>query len=1135
MASCDINLGRHKASAESLAKAEEAARGISDFEVAVIKGYEHLQNEVPLGAWKTYLKQQREQATKTRRVTEEDVFGNLDRNDDGIELMNILNLTGREFTTSRGKTETDLSYEAVKAIGIWKRHLIERGAPLSDSEVKNTLNALRAVVKQGKRKAKWESKRISAKKVIRKKLWQDKELFTVLDKLFNISTKFIRDYAGDNQADVESRYNQILDRITRREAILDISKDEIRQLKEDAEFVLQELGTIPEDVALITEEDKTAALMEFKNLVSDPDAFSKDQRMQRDIANELNTLTEEDLEVLDAAEIVYLVKGIKAMNNGMDPQLPVMKALRKVKQARVSKKITKSFRNTEGLSLLANAWSRGYGKLAEIFGDGNKNMFEYLFRSRSIVYAGDIIGDAGNVLYKEAGYELTKATERATIENEGLLNRADEVSDLLGVGNKRVEKIYTTAILSFVEQAESNVDQWTAEELIDSYIENGKKTKSINDASIKMMEKLKKKYMKDGKIDKEKLLADVEADKGMSALRQFNKDNSVQQIDKLVAVTAMRRGQAVPIISNHSPYRVLWTPKKGSVDPREEFRSRMQQAGKKASATHERMDRKGLKVAPVVDFDLLTSSTNNASELITDFHITPAAQLLYNTADDAVNTLVDEGASERAIAAAKGWRGFIQAEVQSVIENNTEDWNFLDAAAASILRANYAAKLVRVDKFVSETFGNALWWGIEDPGAWARGFNGHFSKRDDKALIFYNIGTIQTTKLQQAGVFAGKEVDPTQLGRTGRRGNTVSEYESETLKKVAQAAGKIGKVGQKISSGALSVPDRMITNPGFIGTFERSFEAETGIKLGKKEYDLIALNDEAFMNKHADAIKKAVLAADEKSVRAASTANTAAAVARFKKNPRDKALRKFYKMAAGYMMNFSINEGAAWKHYFRAAIGRGEMSRAQGAKGMVAVTLRMAAYRPMMTAVAIMLAKLGWGDEDDAEKGLDDVLKELVRDIYGSLLTNTLQGTQGGWIRQISALFVEYFNKKQYGDDYNAFEHSLMFVLIRDKNFRKNSKLADILFQLSGPAGGVLKDFDRVWQAAFDPNKNTEELFDDFMLELALLISAYTHVNPFYRDIVKNKDAKYWNERNSGRGRTRRKPREGRKPRKRER
>lgn len=1119
MASCEINIGGKKVDNQLVSKGVDIANKSGDFNMALIKSYDVVNDHVSLREWETYLKGVWETSPKSRRIKDGDFYEGTPT-DDVKAVKDILNLENQTFETSRGKIESAITEESKVALDTFRNHLIERSAPLSNVEVKRVLKSLKQLLEVGKRESKMDQMRTAARRAIRTKLGaklQQEGKFSGLDRLLGVTFPYIKKFKGNTSeythAEMMEDYREMLELLSARKKITEITDADLKKINNTVSKMTNALGAVPPQINKIDEGDKEAAKEQFKNMQEFIDPKTLKLRDERELAREMKELTDEDLEGLTAAEIMDLVDSVSAMQESILP-FPAVVALVKIKEYQAEKATEEVLENVEENDLV-NLWSRGYGKIAQLFGGNKKESFNYIFRSRSSAYAGTVIGDKKNVLFRQVARKLAVADERATQEKEGLYNREDIVSRALGEGSGRYKKIYTTAILSFVEQHELNDDQWSAEQLVDQYIDRGRNADLVSVEAIDLMKKLKEKYMKDGKFDKAALMNAVESDAGMRALRNYNLENGISVVEKLIHNNATMRGEAKPIIENRSPIKVLWTAKDGSVDPVIEFADSLNPDPAVRKKTTETSPSEGGPV-PVVDFDLLTSSTSFAAEVVTDYHVSPLLDLAWNSSEKALDNLIKKGAKPIAIAAARGWKQFMHSEIKGYIASHAENYSWLAEAGKLALKASYAAKLVRKDKIFSETIGNFSWWAIEDPGAAIRGLGSDAVHRADLGLILQNIGTFQNSKLTTGGSWSGKNIDSTWLKNGSRERNVPGQFDN--VVGAAKRAGKVlsipGKVGDKVSSWALSGPDLLFTRPGTLGVFERHFEEVSGVKLTKVEYDLIAANDETFMAKHATQLSEAMAIAEEKSVRAASTNNSIAAVARFKKDANDPLMTKFYKLGSGYLMSFSINEAAAAKFYFRGMMGREEISRTQGVQGYAAVLVRMASYRPMMTAFAILLGYLGLSDDDeDEEKTWRDVYTEFRRDLLGSFFIVTTQGSHGSWLREPTNQLIELMNKHYFGalrDDepYSEWDHAMTFMMLREKDFTGRKDFVQIAARFTGPAGSVVKDADHLWKLYTTANnKNSDDLWEDFYEELLLFTAAYSNALPFYRDIVNDRKA----------------------------
>ena len=1116
---CTINIGKFTVDEANVQSALDSVKGVTDFDTAVVRSYTFVKDELPLGVWEKHLNKVWNEIPKSRKIKEED-FSNF-VTEEVTELKDLLNMEGEVFTTARGEAEVSLTPQAQQAIATWKKHLINRGEKLSLDEVRRVLRSLSAVVKVGKRDSQLPKLQAAAKRAVKKKLASSLDAQQVFKKLLGIDIQYLRnlELTGDyTNAQMMEDYRNILETLSKREAVLTLEEGELVGLIAKANKILNTLGTVPPKVTGIKPDDpveRETLLYQFSK--TDVDFSKLPIREERDKAKLIAELKPEDLEVLDNKEIASLIKGIESINKGLYQGHSTTKILDKIKEDQNQKLLQKTFEQTEKTDIV-NGLRRLTNEINRLIEGSTKSSFYYGFRKAADTYAGMNIGDKNGVLFKKFLSRFANQEQKVASEKKGLFERHDQVSSKVGEKG-RAEKIYSASILLFHEQFVSNEGQWSAVQLIDSYIKNGRNSDIVTDQDVKLLEKLRDKYVKDGELDVEKLKKDVLGNEKSKVVYDYVRDNSAKSVEKLHVTTATERGEAVPILVNHAPFSVLWTPKAGQVDPAQEFAKSVHPSSK-SSAARERLEMEQGKVAPVVDFDLLGVSTRRTGEIITDYYMGPIMKELWNSANKTLENLIEKKASELTIDAARGWKQYVHQEIDSFVANNAENYNLLDEAIKTATKSVYVSKLFRIDRIFSEIVGAGAWWGINEPAAWAKGSKSDALWRKDLALILNNIGSIQQTKLTRTGVWDAKTVDPTWTQDTSRSRNRAKTKTEKLAASAYAAAGPlrwIGNIAGTIGDLGLSGPDKVMTRPGYLGILEREFKKLTGIQLTAKEYDLIAANDEAFMDTHKESLKAAAAIADGITVSASSTGSSVATISRFKRNAKDPGFIKFARAASGYLMNFSVNEGAGWNYYVRGLLGREEISRKDAVHGMAATLVRMAAYRPMMTAFAIMLATIGLGDDGEDEKEWSDVLNEFVRDFLGSLLTLTIQGQQGGWERQGVALLVEDINRKHLGwlrdyEDYNSWDHSLMFSLIRDRDFNGRTSLTDILVRFIGAPGAPIADASKVWKSFNNKYDNTDEVWDHFAEELILFLSSYTGMNPFYRDIINRRRKQRWEE-----------------------
>ena len=194
----------------------------------------------------------------------------------------------------------------------------------------------------------------------------------------------------------------------------------------------------------------------------------------------------------------------------------------------------------------------------------------------------------------------------------------------------------------------------------------------------------------------------------------------------------------------------------------------------------------------------------------------------------------------------------------------------------------------------------------------------------------------------------------------------------------------------------ITTPDKLVTRPMWFGTFATEFKKITGEEVN---FNKIAENDTAYMEKFEKAINEAKKKADSNSVLIGATDNPLQGILKNKKRASDKA--SIIKTINSFMQRFLLFEYNAFRKGMYAAMGRGDISITKGVLLMTAVSARMTMYTLMIP----ILNSLMFGDDDEEKE------ESIYTKIYRALLstaTNLFIGRDfGAIVKMIQNVFIE--------------------------------------------------------------------------------------------------------------------------------
>ena len=210
-----------------------------------------------------------------------------------------------------------------------------------------------------------------------------------------------------------------------------------------------------------------------------------------------------------------------------------------------------------------------------------------------------------------------------------------------------------------------------------------------------------------------------------------------------------------------------------------------------------------------------------------------------------------------------------------------------------------------------------------------------------------------------------------------------SEAIVETLE-----SNKSKALGQAAAEGYYKLIDFMIPSVWKL-KFATEFKKITGENLDSSKID-----DEAYAHKHRKAFAKAGARADKHVSDSYNTAST------FEKGLRQKTSNVFDRSVKYFMLSFGFNEHQVLWDAMRSTVGKGSMTKSEGAiKAATAVT-RMAVYQSLSTLIASVI-KNGLPDDEDE---LDELLTRMTKITATDLLTILVLGNKNALVQGLAKL-----------------------------------------------------------------------------------------------------------------------------------
>ncbi|MEJ6794606.1 MAG: hypothetical protein QNK68_06315 [Flavobacteriales bacterium] len=833
------------------------------------------------------------------------------------------------------------------------------------------------------------------------------------------------------------------------------------------------------------------------------------QRIQnelRDFASIYNKVGKEDLIVLTGKQLQQAQIHIDNINNGFYTYAANDLA-RTIKSGKASRKITPVLNKFKKWTPGTFA-GRVYGEVKSgtpFIGTKRGGIVETV-RSNPL----NVIDDAmGNYKGKEISEGIFSGPTTSMAGYEGdmmkITSITDAVDNLLGssaleLSNKSVERRY--AATYYLLQAEfegSGNKKGTAsgsdfvEKTIEDY--NDDPTKSIyNEKDIDILTSIGAKYKGKSSSD----ILNSLSKKEKKAISLIQKAYASLEDKALIASTIVR-GEPIDIGTNYVHHKVSVNKNTGNVDLKQQTESIMNPSTRSKAAISRTSG------AKAIDFDPISTLMRSARYTLLDYHLTNEVKVSNKTIKDIKSAIsLNKNSTKDQKEAANAISSAYNEVMENILLNNFSSYDpivyYLDKARtigyqamlASLPRA--AAELASNANFAILYAGGDLYAGVKDFSVASLGQNGLDFVRNVKSKTItklYGKEQLSSSKAETTGIIS--------KNKTTRASGKVSEVFSLAFRPIKF----VGKASLELNDALISSPDKAISRPLFFGAFSNEFTKLTGEKIN---FDKVSKGDVEYMSKFKDQIEKSRAKADELVQMAATTNSRFDVILKNQINADDGAARQTYKAVNGLMSRFSINEYAGARQAVASMIGSGRLSKAEGAKLLIAINTRMATYLALVTTfTSASLSLLGAGEEQE------DIREKAVSAMVGSAISLATRRTLGNVPSIPINILIEKYNEEygqnlRGGKEYDKYKHSLVYNTFDLDDFY-NDPLERVAITATGPYQSQFKSLIRVSELVKQAKKaKTIKGKDDQYKKLyskRSIVDAlgFLGLMPIYRDV----------------------------------
>ena len=273
----------------------------------------------------------------------------------------------------------------------------------------------------------------------------------------------------------------------------------------------------------------------------------------------------------------------------------------------------------------------------------------------------------------------------------------------------------------------------------------------------------------------------------------------------------------------------------------------------------------------------------------------------------------------------------------------------------------------------------------------------------------------------------------------------------------------------------------------------------------------IAKGDSKYLgDEYKLAIETAAVAADTQSIQMATSKNPYNSIAKLQTRSNDSA-RNAWRIANGYMANFSLFEFTTARAAVNALFVSGKISPQKAVGILAGVTMRMSLYAVLYQTIANQLDQAFGAEEEEEVSSAEQIKLMLERQLAGSISTLLTRGTLGNIPNMPITLGLESFNENYLqslrdDEDFDPFKHAMVYSQLGKKDLAKGDLNNLIIKSFAGPYGPVLKSANRGFSlvARSITNKTTkgrQKAIDELTERMSWEALGNVGLLPFYKDI----------------------------------
>jgi hypothetical protein len=844
-----------------------------------------------------------------------------------------------------------------------------------------------------------------------------------------------------------------------------------------------------------------------KSKIDGTELSTKDERKK---SKELDSLIKgKAINELTNVELKNLLKVIDNINNGYFPHYAQL-MIEKLNEINNSNPLEGAINKSKPLPI-----SKLYAK-AKSFLTKKDAMLE-MIRRNPLFNIDQVLGDFktkdifNSLLNKAAEAEAKFTSELKNVQ--ALLEKAEEKvarSFELEPNKTLMSKFKMTTYMVQLEY-DSNPDNKQVNPAAEylkatiKHIEAGKSQFGERDAE--MLQKILKEFAPDGQIDNEKLYNSFNNAEKEAIKTVRNVNESLKE--KAEHTAAIIRGQKINPLNNYIHLNVLHEYKPNDLASGESFANDYNNSMRPSTKAKSLIERTG-KVSPL-NFDIFASAQRGAKFVLMDYHLTEPIRTARKTINRTISNMESKGKipkEKRQIINAIN-NAFEEA-IENLVVNNYTETSIGDDVVDYVSKQGYRAVLAGTGRFAAELLSNVGFVIISDPTALTEGVKYiDVIISEDAPIIMSNLNSKEINRIFPTNTLSGRMIDSNILSQaSGIKGGKSKNVVANKIQQIWNLSGKkyVNAV-ELLADIQISTPDKAIMRPIWFGSFAYNFKKLTGEDVN---FEKIAANDEAYMDKNKEALEEAKTIADERSVITGASSNAFTGILKGTSKPNQSISTKAFNNMNSFMTKFMVYEFITARTGIMAAMGNGSLTRKQGVALLGAVATRMTVYSLLIKALGEGIIGLLFDDEDDEEeKAPEKAVGQALASTFSSMLLgrdfgNATKSLINYGVEQVNENYFDFLRE----GDYDPYKDALQYSTIPADKKGTQTGIYDFFKNMTGSYGPAIKTADLVVKKIFEDDKKQFDAIErqekEKNVRIPLEVLGNLGLVPLYKEVRKS-------------------------------